>query len=146
MVRSFSDILRRLAGGGPSLSDAAADADLDSMPSGTGEPLCEVCCEAGGEGYGPELRRDEKRISGGGLGDELNSVRGDDGTLLSGEESALSSADEASMASMASASGKVQSGGCRRGGKVRVGAGAGVVIAQLAWSSIVQWRGRRWHA
>lgn len=81
-------------------------------PSGTGEPLCDVCCDAGGEGYGPGLRRDELRISGGGLGELENSVRGEDGTLLSGDESPLSSGG----ASMVEVQSEVnERGGCRRG-------------------------------
>lgn len=45
VVRSL-EILRRLAGGCPSLSVLV----VESMPSGAGEPFCEVCCDAGGLG------------------------------------------------------------------------------------------------
>lgn len=88
MVRPFSDTLLRLAGGGPSRSDCV----LESMPSGIGEPLSEVCCDEGGEGYGPELRRDEvKWIMSGGVGLLDSSESGEEGTLDSGDESALDS-------------------------------------------------------
>lgn len=63
MVRSvFPDILLRFAGGGPSLSAAIS-------PSGAGEPFCECCCEAGGEGYGMEGMRGRIMAAGGGLGE-----------------------------------------------------------------------------
>lgn len=46
VVRSFVDILLRLAGGWLSLLLEA----LESIPSGVGDPLVEVCCDAGGDG------------------------------------------------------------------------------------------------
>lgn len=48
VVRSFVDILLRFAGGCPSLREEA----LESIPSGegAGDPLVEVCCDAGGDG------------------------------------------------------------------------------------------------
>lgn len=88
VVRSvFSDILLRFAGGGPSLSD-------DMPPSGTGEPLCEVCWLAGGDGYGTELARErewQRMMSSGGVGDRESSDNGEHerdegGALLRGEE------------------------------------------------------------
>lgn len=45
VLRSF-DTLLRLAGGGPSLSVLL----LESIPSGAGDPDCDVCCDAGGDG------------------------------------------------------------------------------------------------
>lgn len=49
VVRSFVDILLRFAGGWPSFSFRVVEV-LESIPSGAGEPLVEVCCDAGGEG------------------------------------------------------------------------------------------------
>lgn len=91
VVRSL-EILLRFAGGGPSFSVVV----LDSMPSGAGDPLLEVCCDAGGEGYGAARAREEYSISrmssGGGEGDRLASeLSGDEGG--DGEESALGSDD-----------------------------------------------------
>lgn len=76
----FSDILLRFAGGGPSLSE--------DMPSGAGEPFCECCCEAGGEGYAVRSRV----MLAGGEGERDSSESGEHdrdeaGALLSGEES-----------------------------------------------------------
>lgn len=65
MVRGFrSLILRRLAGGGPSLSEL--EALRESIPSGTGEPTCDDSCERGGDGYAIAARS-----SGGGEGVSL---------------------------------------------------------------------------
>ena len=85
MVRSF-DILLFFVGGGPSLSVF----ELESIPSGAGEPVCDECCDEIGEGYGMLFLRIEGGkvgISGGGdmLMVELRSENGED-DLLSGSD------------------------------------------------------------
>ena len=83
VVRSF-EILRRLAGGGPSLSVLL----VESIPSGAGDPDCEVCWDAGGEGYGLEAGRTRagfgRRISGGGEGELAGELSGEEGAEESG--------------------------------------------------------------
>lgn len=88
------DILLRFAGGGPSLSELV----LEAMPSGAGEPVCEVCCEAGGDGYGCD-RAVSSGMSGGGEGERLARLdSGEEGTLESGDDK---SEPESSMVQVA---------------------------------------------
>lgn len=100
MVRSL-DILLRFLGGGPSVFPVvvAEVVVVESMPSGDGEPLCEVCCDAGGEGYAARARDGYNMVrtsSGGGEGDRLGSElsgeeggEGDDRRLEGGDERSL---------------------------------------------------------
>lgn len=112
------EILRRL-GDGPSLSELVAE----SIPSGVGEPLCEVCCDAGGEGYGgARCSRGGKPIGGSGeLGGEL---RGEEGTLESGDEGALDSSSVwSAMLGRCDAGRSRAARNGRRGGRMRRGRG-----------------------
>lgn len=88
VLRSF-DILLRFVGGGPSLSDIV----LESVPSGAGEPLCEVDCEEGGDGRC--MRKCERGggMSGGGEGELAGELNGEDMTLDGGEERGLDERD-----------------------------------------------------
>ena len=100
------EILLRLAGGGPSFIVLA-------LLSGAGEPLCEVCCDAGGEGRYATLAREPARWcardaetggivnSGGGLMDRAelrveDEMVGEGGAEESGEEATDVSAEEKS--------------------------------------------------
>ena len=87
-MRSF-DVLLLFVGGGPSLSEFV----LESMPSGAGEPLCEVDCEEGGDGRW--MRKCERGggISGGGEGELAGELNGEERTLEGGEERGLDGLD-----------------------------------------------------
>jgi hypothetical protein len=92
------DILRLFAGGGLSLSVVPAD----SIPSGTGDPLCEVFWEAGGD-----MRYDVERAasgrggnSGGGDGVPAMEVRGEEGALERGEDGRMSASEPLQTAMM----------------------------------------------
>lgn len=90
VVRSLGprDILLRFAGGGPSLSV------LDSIPSGAGEQVCEVCCDAVGEGYACSGRAPPARgMLSGGSGELAGELSGEERRLAGGEESGLESSD-----------------------------------------------------
>lgn len=75
------EVLRRLAGG-DSISSFAALRPRAMRVSGEGDPDCEVCCDAGGEGYvackggGSWLS-----MSGGGEGELARKLRGEEVTL-----------------------------------------------------------------
>jgi hypothetical protein len=71
---------------------------LESMPSGVGEPVCEVDCDEGGDG---RLKRNWERgggISGGGEGELAGELKGEESTLEGGEESGLESPESVSAA------------------------------------------------
>lgn len=109
VVRSFDDsldILLRLAGGGPSPFFAEW---APSMTSGDGDPLCEVCCDAGGEGYGNEVGDlNPGTSSGGGDGELLNMLKGEEGALEGSEDKS----EESSIISVGRVS--LLKGDCRR--------------------------------
>lgn len=98
VVRSLGPTRRRLAGGGPSLSESMEE----SAASGAGDPLCEFSCEGGGVGrLGSACDTDlvllyilwialEKCSSGGGDGVRLP-------TELSGEEEREVDNDDSSL-------------------------------------------------
>jgi hypothetical protein len=74
----------------------------ESIPSGTGEPLVEVCCDAGGEGYVYFLRARKMASSeGGGVGEFRRSDKGlelrDEGRLDSGDDGASEEEEVADM-------------------------------------------------
>ena len=78
----------------------------ESMPSGVGEPLCEVDCDEGGEGRWVRNCARSGMISGGGEGVLPGELNGEEVALDGSEESGLESPESVSVAM--SRSGKLQ--------------------------------------
>lgn len=123
VVRSLGPTRRRLAGGGPSLSESMEE----STPSGAGEPLCEFSWDGGGVGrLGSICDRvrglvyiawtaAETLICGGGDGVRLPSeLSGDEAREVDSDESSLSELQpSSSIAKSVVPSGRHSSARCR---------------------------------
>lgn len=95
------------------------------MPSGVGEPLWDICCDAGGEGYAKFGSR-KGGMSGGGDGELASELRGEEGTLEGGEERGLEASELASAAIVVSreAAGRRRSGVAAAAGRQSINATA----------------------